>query len=160
MPEVTPEPPTGLRLRRAGDADAAAVASVVDASYRDYIPLLGRTPMPMLTDFAAAIAQHDVWLLEDDDGLAAVLELDDRDDHLWIENVAVDPKRQGRGLGRWLLGFAEGEARRLGRSELRLMTNERYTKNIAMYERYGYRETHREPYRGSDLVHFRKRRRP
>jgi GNAT superfamily N-acetyltransferase len=122
-----------------------------------FIPKMATARM---TDFAAAIAQHDVWLLEDDDGLAAVLELDDRDDHLWIENVAVDPKRQGRGLGRWLLGFAEGEARRLGRSELRLMTNERYTKNIAMYERYGYRETHREPYRGSDLVHFRKRRRP
>ena len=25
-----------------------------------------------------------------------------------------------------------------------------------MYERYGYRETHREPYLGTDLIHFRK----
>jgi hypothetical protein len=28
--------------------------------------------------------------------------------------------------------------------------------NVAMYERYGYRETHREPYLGTDLVVFRK----
>jgi hypothetical protein len=26
-----------------------------------------------------------------------------------------------------------------------------------MYERYGYRETHREPHLGTDLVYFRKR---
>jgi hypothetical protein len=25
-----------------------------------------------------------------------------------------------------------------------------------MYERYGYRETHREPHLGTDLVYFRK----
>ena len=37
-----------------------------------------------------------------------------------------------------------------------LLTNERYLDNIAMYTRYGYRETHREPYRGSDLIYFRK----
>jgi hypothetical protein len=37
---------------------------------------------------------------------------------------------------------------------MRLLTNERYLANIAMYTRYGYRETHREPHLGTDLVHF------
>ena len=41
-----------------------------------------------------------------------------------------------------------------------LLTNERYLSNIAMYTRYGYRETHRVPYLGTDLVHFRKRLEP
>lgn len=158
MPD--PDALDGFRLRAAEPADADRIARLVDAAYRHYIPLLGRTPIPMLTDFAAAIGSHAVWVLAADDDIAAVLELDDRGDHLWIDNVAVDPRRQGLGLGRWLLGFAEREARRLGRTELGLLTNERYTANIAMYERYGYRETHREPHLGTDLVYFRKRLHP
>lgn len=150
------DPPAGFRLRRAGRADALALTSLVDAAYRHYVPLLGRMPKPMLADYAAAVERHDVWLLEDAVGIAAILELANHGDQLWIENVAVDPSRQGRGLGRWLLGHAEREARRLGRTELGLLTNERYLANIAMYERYGYRETRREPYQGSDLVYFRK----
>ncbi len=55
-----------------------------------------------------------------------------------------------------MLRHAEDEARRHGLSEMRLLTNERYVANVAMYERYGYRETHREPYLGTDLVVFRK----
>jgi GNAT superfamily N-acetyltransferase len=149
-------PPAGFRLRLAGGPDAAEVARLVDAAYGHYVPLLGRTPKPMLTDFAAAIGNHDVWLLEDGRGIAAVLELVDHGDELWIDDVAVEPSRQGRGLGRWLLGLAEREARRLGRTRIGLLTNERYASNIAMYEGYGYRETRREPYLGSDLVYFAK----
>jgi GNAT superfamily N-acetyltransferase len=157
MPDHASAPDgSGSLLRRATAADATAIAALVDAAYRGYLPLLGRTPKPMLTDFAAAIAAHDVWVLDDGGRIVAVLELVARSDHLWIDNVAVDPAAQGRGLGRRLLAFAEDEARRLGLPALRLLTNERYVANIAMYERYGYRETHREPYRGSDLVHFRK----
>ena len=143
-------------LRRAAPSDAEAIAQLVDRAYRHYIPLLGRTPTPMLSDFASAIGEHDVWVLDDGGRLAAVIELIVRPDHLWVHNVAVDPDRQGRGLGRRLLAFAEAEARRLGLPAVQLLTNERYVANIAMYERYGYRETHREPYRGTELIHFRK----
>ena len=147
-----------LELRRATPADAGAIRRVVHAAYVDYTPLLGRTPFPMLTDFDAAIREHEVWVLVGADGsVAAVLELIDEPDRLWIDNVAVDPARQGRGLGRRLLQFADDEARRRGRPELGLLTNERYLANIAMYERYGYVETHREPRQGTDLIHFRKR---
>ncbi len=154
---VLPTPdPDGALLRRATAADAGPIAIVVDRAYRHYIPLLGRTPTPMLGDFAAAIGEHDVWVLDTGSGLAAVIELIARPDHLWVHNVAVDPDWQGRGLGRRLLAFAEAEALRLGLPAVGLLTNERYLANIAMYERYGYRETHREPYGGTDLIHFRK----
>lgn len=148
--------PNGYELRRARPSDAEPIRRLVARAYRHYEPLLGRTPMPMLTDFAVAIASHAVWVLDGERGIAAVLELEGRGDHLWVDNVAVDPDEQGRGLGRWLLGHAEREARRLGLAEIGLLTNERYTANIAMYERYGYRETHREPHLGTDLVYFRK----
>jgi GNAT superfamily N-acetyltransferase len=152
-----PEIPAELPLRRATTADVAEVRRVVHAAYEHYEPLLGRTPMPMLTDYDRAVLDHQVWVVEGPGGeLVAVLELIDRGDHLWIDNVAVDPGWQGRGLGRRLLAFADEDARRRNLPQLGLLTNERYVANIAMYERYGYRETHREPHLGSDLVHFRK----
>jgi ribosomal protein S18 acetylase RimI-like enzyme len=109
-----------------------------------------------LTDYAVAVREHDVWVVEDGARIVGVLELDPRDDHLWVENVAVAPDQQGRGLGRRLLRHAEDEARRHGLREIGLLTNERYAANIAMYTRYGYRETHRQPHLGTDLVYFRK----
>lgn len=143
-------------LRRAEDADATAIGRVVDAAYGAYGNLLGRTPFPMLADHARAIREHDVWVLDDAGAVVGVLEVVPREGHLWVENVAIDPARQGRGLGRRLLRHAEAEARRRGLAEIRLLTNERYVANLAMYRRYGYVETHREPRQGTDLVHFRK----
>lgn len=152
--QVTDDEPL---LRRAGPADADPIRDLVHRAYRDYEPLLGRTPLPMLTDFDAAIRDREVWVLEGSAGIVGVLELEPRADHVWIDDVAVDPEAQGRGLGRRLLDHAEAETRRLNLAELRLLTNERYERNIAIYTARGYVETHREPYRGTDLVHFRKR---
>ncbi|MEZ0241435.1 MAG: GNAT family N-acetyltransferase [Chloroflexota bacterium] len=144
-------------LRRATADDADAIRDLVTAAYEGYIPLLGRIPIPMLADYHEAVRVHDVWVLDDRvTGIVGVIELIPHPDHLYIENVAVSPARQGEGLGRQLLRLADQEARDRGLTELGLMTNERYTSNIAMYERYGYVETHRTPHLGSDLVHFRK----
>ena len=143
-------------LRRATPADAETITELVAAAYRHYEPLLGRTPMPMLVHYADALREHEIWVLELDGRLIGVIELEPRSDHLWVENVAVAPGEQGRGFGRLLLRHAEVEANRLGLREIGLLTNERYVDNIAMYTRYGYRETHRVPYQGTDLVFFRK----
>jgi GNAT superfamily N-acetyltransferase len=148
--------PSDPELRRAGDSDARAIQELVRAAYEGYRPLLGRTPFPMLTDYGQAVRDHEVWVLDDHGSIVGVIELIPRDDHLWVENVAVRPTWQGKGLGRRLLGFADDEARRRGYGEIGLLTNERYVANIAMYTRYGYRETHREPRLGTDLVYFRK----
>ena len=147
-------PPT---LRRAVPADADPIRDLVRAAYEGYAALIGRTPIPMLADYHEAVRVHDVWVLDDrETGIVGVIELIPHPDHLYIENVAVSPARQGEGLGRQLLRLADQEARDRGLTELGLMTNERYTSNIAMYERYGYVETHRTPHLGSDLVQFRK----
>jgi N-acetylglutamate synthase-like GNAT family acetyltransferase len=144
-------------LRRAVDADAPAITELVASAYRHYEPLIGRTPLPMLVHYADAVREHDIWVLELDGELVGVLELEHRADHLWVENVAVAPRRQGLGFGRLLLQHADAEAHRHGLAEIGLLTNERYVDTIAMYTRYGYRETHRVPHQGTDLVYFRKR---
>ena len=143
-------------LRRAIDADAEAITELVAAAYRHYEPLIGRTPLPMLVHYADAVREHEVWVLELDGRLVGVIELQPRAADLWVDNVAVAPRWQGRGFGRLLLRHAEVEAARLGLREIGLLTNERYVDNVAMYTRYGYRETHRVPHQGTDLVFFRK----
>ena len=70
--------------------------------------------------------------------------LRDGGNHLLIENVAIAPSSQGKGLGRGLLDYAEEEARGRGYSEIRLYTNEAMTENIALYKKWGYEETNRE----------------
>ncbi len=147
---------TSPELRRATDADARAIHDLVHAAYASYIPRLGRKPAPMLTDQATATRTHEVWVLVDGQRIVGVIELIPRDDHLWIDNVAIDPERQGRGLGRRLLRHAEDRAQALEVAEIRLVTNERFLTNIAMYERIGYIETQREPAGGTNVVHFRK----
>ena len=143
-------------LRRATDADAGAITELVIAAYRHYEPLIGRTPMPMLVHYADAVREHEIWVLELDGELVGILELQPRADQMWVENVAVAPRWQGRGFGRRLLRHAEAEAARHGLHEIGLLTNERYLDNIAMYTRHGYLETHRMPHQGTDLVFFRK----
>jgi N-acetylglutamate synthase-like GNAT family acetyltransferase len=143
-------------LRRATDADAGAITELVIAAYRHYEPLIGRTPLPMLVHYADAVREHEIWVLELDGELVGILELQPRADQMWVENVAVAPRWQGRGFGRLLLRHAEAEAARHGLHEIGLLTNERYLDNIAMYTRHGYLETHRMPHQGTDLVFFRK----
>ena len=145
-----------VRLRRAASSDGARVNELVAAAYSHYVPLIGRTPIPMLTDYVQAVDARDVWVLAEGDVIVGVLDLDPHEDHLWLENVAVLPARQGAGLGRLLLEHAEAVARERGLPEIRLLTNDRYVSNIAMYERHGYAETHRQPHLGTDLVYFAK----
>src|SRR5438105_5359708 len=112
----------------------------------------------MLDDYAALIADGVVSVLEGSDGtIDAIIVLLPKPDHLLLDNIAVRPDRQGHGLGRQLIAFAEAEARRLGDAELRLYTHEKMTENIALYMRLGFVETGRGHQAGYDRLFMTKR---
>jgi ribosomal protein S18 acetylase RimI-like enzyme len=92
----------------------------------------------------AAVDAGKVLVVEGQGGLAAVLVLEEHDDHLLLENVAVDPAAQGHGLGGRLLVHVEEVARGRGAQEVRLYTHVLMASNIAWYERHGYVETGRD----------------
>jgi len=131
--------PTQTAVRRATPADAAAVRELTRAAYAKWVPVIGREPKPMTTDYDAAVRDHLVDLLHVDDRLVALIEMLPGADHLLIVNVAVMPTAQGRGFGRVLLAHAEAVARSLGLGEMRLYTNGRFTDNLRLYGRLGYR---------------------
>lgn len=140
-------------IRPAQPADRPAIEAVVRAAYAIYVERIGGPPGPMLDDYAALIADGVVSVFEDaDDTIAAIIVLVPKAGYLLLENIAVRPDRQARGLGRTLVGFAETEARRLGLAELRLYTHQKMTENIALYVRLGFGETGRGHDAGYDRV--------
>ena len=145
-----------LGLRPALRDDAGAIRDLVRAAYAKWIPLIGREPMPMQADYDVAVAEHDFDLLCDGDRIVAVLETIHQPDHLWIENIAVHPNRQGQGLGRRLLKWAERRAEIAGTSELRLVTNEAFAANVKLYKKAGYTIDRTEPFKGGTAVYMSK----
>ena len=97
----------------------------------------------MTVDYRSAIAEHQLWVLGQVDNLTAVLEFIAQRDALLIENIAVLPSHQVRGLGSLLMAFAEKQALEQGFREIELYTNEYFVENLAFYAKHGYVETHR-----------------
>ena len=127
------------------------------SAYAKWATLIGREPLPMQADYDRAVRVHAFDLLIVGGALAGLIEMIVRPDHLWIENVAVAPDRQGRGYGRLLIAQAEKRAAELGLGEIRLMTNAAFAANLAFYARLGYAIDRTEPFRGGTIVHMSKR---
>ncbi len=145
-------------IRRATPDDRAAVEAIVHAAYAIYVGRIGKPPGPMLDDYGRLIADGAVSVVAaPDGGLAGVIVLLPASDHLLLDNIAVRPERQGAGIGRRLIAFADSEARRLGYRELRLYTHEKMRENIALYLRLGFAETGRGREAGYDRVFMTKR---
>jgi GNAT superfamily N-acetyltransferase len=131
-------------------------AELTRSAYAKWVPLIGREPTPMTADYDRAVREHMIDLLFVDAALTALIETVRQADHLLIANMAVAPAVQGRGYGGLLLDHAEHLAASLGLPELRLHTNKRFAKNIAIYRRRGYTIDREEPFRGGFLVHMSK----
>lgn len=127
-----------IQLRQAQASDAVAIRRLTRDAYAKWVPVVEREPKPMTADYDAAVLKHRFDLLYLDGALAALIETVDEVDQLLIENVAVSPGFQGRGLGRKLMALAEEIALALGRSRIRLYTNKRFEKNVQLYLRLGY----------------------
>jgi len=144
-------------IRLAADNETRIVQEVVHDAYQHYVSRIGRSPGPMLDDYAVRIADGQVWVLEDAGRIAGILVLEEQADRFLLDNVAVRPDRQGSGFGRRLMDFAEAEARRRGWQEIMLYTHALMTENQAMYRRLGYVETGRVSEKGFDRVYMTKR---
>ena len=126
-------------LRQAKPADAAAIRQLTRAAYAKWIESSGREPTPMTADYDAAVRTHRFDLLYLNGTLTALIETVDEGELLLVENIAVDPAHQGKGLGTRLLALADEIARSEGKTRVRLYTNKLWAENIRLYLRLGYR---------------------
>jgi ribosomal protein S18 acetylase RimI-like enzyme len=151
-----------LLIRHARASDIDVIRAIVRAAYAVYVPRIGREPAPMSADYPVLVQNGVVWVAELDRSgppgprVVGVLVLEARGAELLLENVAVAPRYQRKGIGRALIAFAEDRARRSGLPAITLYTNERMIENIALYERLGYEEVGRGIEAGFARVFFRK----
>jgi GNAT superfamily N-acetyltransferase len=115
---------------------------------------MDKAPAPMLRDYGPSVEAGTTWVAGTP--VVAVLTIYPRGDHLLVENIAVHPDAQGRGLGRGLMSFAEQEAARQGLTRMALFTHEVMTENQAIYARLGYAEVERRAEDGYRRIYMEK----
>jgi ribosomal protein S18 acetylase RimI-like enzyme len=143
-------------IRRAEPGDVRTLRDIVERAYGVYVERIGRRPGPMDDDYATRVREADVFVAELGARVAGLIVLEPADDHVLIENVAVDPAHQGAGVGRALLAHAEEFARDRGTGEVRLYTNVAMVENQRLYRRLGYQEDGRRIGDGFQRVYFSK----
>ena len=147
---------TGVTLRPATAADVPRLAALVDAAYGRYVERIGMPPGPMTDDYATVVRDHRVIVAERGGEVAGLIVLRVTGEGFLIDNVAVDPVHQGRGVGRALLELAEREAREARFDSLYLYTHELMSENLALYARIGYVEYERRSFGAGNHVYMRK----
>lgn len=141
-------------FRVATTDDVDAIVALVHAAYRGDSSRAGWTTEADLLDgqrtdpdgVLASITAPDsvVLVVESGDALVACCHLERRGSRGYFGMFAVDPARQGGGLGRQVIEYAEELARtRWGCSVMEMTVIRQRTDLIAFYERRGYADTGR-----------------
>ncbi len=143
-------------IRSARAEEHTAVQDCVNAAYFKYVERIGKKPAPMLADYSSLIADGSVYVIPGQFGIRGVLVAMREGGSVLVENIAVDPTYQARGLGQRLMEFAERLAAENGLREIRLYTNEMMAENVAYYRGLGFEEVERRVDQGYRRVFMRK----
>jgi len=95
----------------------------------------------MDVDYLAEIQNYPTWVVESNGIILGGLIMVFEEDEASIANIAVDPKSQGKGIGRALMSFAESIAREKRFPELHLATHVLLNENISLYQHLGWKVT-------------------
>ncbi|WP_133978387.1 GNAT family N-acetyltransferase [Kribbella voronezhensis] len=145
-----------LQIRPAVTADVEVVDEIAQSAFEHYTARIGRPPTPMSIDYRAAVEAGKIWVADDRSTVVGFVLLENEDDALLLDVIAVSPAAQGTGVGSALLTFTETEAETRGYSRITLYTNVMMTENLAYYPRHGYVETGRQYKNGFGRAHFEK----
>jgi GNAT superfamily N-acetyltransferase len=139
-------------FRAATPADVPAIDELVQASYRGDSSRAGwtteadildgqRTDPDMVAEAVSGPGSR-MLIAEDGGALVACCQLEDRGGHAYFGMFAVDPRRQGGGLGKKVLAEAERVARdEWGAKEMHMTVISVREDLIAWYVRRGYART-------------------
>jgi selenophosphate synthetase-related protein len=86
-------------FRRATAEDANIVREITRAAYAKWVAVIDREPKPMTANYEQAVIEHVIDILEEGGRPIALIEVIPESSHLLIENVAVLPDWQGKGIG-------------------------------------------------------------
>jgi GNAT superfamily N-acetyltransferase len=157
-------PPAPHEITALGVEDAGELLTLQRAAYVVEAQAHDDPRLPPLTETLAevraelAAAGVTVLGIRDRGRLIATVRLRhdaDEPSSARVSRLAVAPDRQGEGLGSRLLAEVERHAQPQVRA-LTLFTGDRSHRNLSLYARRGYLETHRTDAGNHELVHMRK----
>ncbi|MEL6583746.1 MAG: GNAT family N-acetyltransferase [Pseudomonadota bacterium] len=143
-------------FRAGAEGDLAQIEAIVAAAYSVYVERIGARPKPMDADYADALREGVVWVAEIDEQVAGFVILRSAPNLMLLENVAVSPAFQGRGLGRRFIAFAEERARAAGVPKTILYTHVKMTENVSLYRRHGFEVLEERTEHGLQRVYMEK----
>ncbi|WP_439575796.1 GNAT family N-acetyltransferase [Phreatobacter sp.] len=144
-----------LVLRRATLADVPAIRALKDIAYAANETITGVLSLPRKADYAAMMADHEIWVADGEGHLAACAVLQVAPEAV-IYSLAVHPDGQGRRLGDAILAFSERRLAELGADRVTLYTHAALEQRIAWYARRGFLRTHVEEMADRRVQHMEK----
>lgn len=134
-----------MKIRRALAGDLDAVVQLTTAAYAPYTALLGAPPIPVAEDYAPRIGRGEVWLLESSGepaGLIVLRAAPGPHNDLLRRRCTCLPGQRFRHRPTQMGGRTDAP---MHLPEVRLYTNAKMERNIALYKAYGFHETGRRP---------------
>jgi GNAT superfamily N-acetyltransferase len=133
-------------FRAALPSEFADADRVLRAAFTPYLARLGREMPPDYYKWLpASIERGDVFVADESGRVVGVAATEQREAELFLDRLAVDPSKQGTGLGRWLLQRLDEVARSRGDRTLSLVTAEMMDHLIKLYGSHGFEIVHRGP---------------
>jgi GNAT superfamily N-acetyltransferase len=135
-----------LTFRPALPAECLDADRVLRAAFTPYMRRLGREiPPDYYKWLPASIERGDVFVADEGGRIVGVAATERRDDSLYLDRLAVDPAKQGSGLGSFLLVRLEEVARARGDRTMSLQTAEMMEHLLRLYGRHGFEIASRGP---------------
>ena len=142
-----------LTFRTAKLSEGEEVGRIIRAAFTPYVRALGREwPAEGSAGYAEAwerflgeLERGDVYVALYGEQMVGAVRTRPQGNGLYIQQIAVDPSRQGTGVGSWLLVRIEEVARSRGLGGLSLETAEMAEANIRLYRRHGFEIVGRGP---------------
>lgn len=142
-----------LLLRPASPEDSTAIGEIAREAFAMYTERMGKEPEPMVVDYNEIIERGGVMVAMLGERITGYVEMYVRDDHLFIDKIAVSPEFQNQGIAHAVYGLIAVTARAHGLTRLRLYTNAAMHENIALYEEAaGFTVTERKVEHGFERV--------
>ena len=134
-----------FQLRFAGDGDDQAIAALVNAAFK--VERFFINGDRINSETVREMLRTGKFLLAEDNGaLIACVYVEIRGERGYFGLLAVDPARQGAGLGRKMVAEAEDYARAAGCAFMDLRIVNLRAELPPFYQRLGYIETGTEPF--------------
>jgi len=135
-------PPEGLSVRRATVADAPALNELITAADEAVQGWSESSESELLGWWRMMDLEHNSWVLHEDGSIAAYAVAFAHGDTLELDGF-VDPQRQARGLGAWLVTRAEERGRELGLPKLYAWSLAGDDRAHRLFAQFGMRELRR-----------------